>query len=203
MSAESWLASLPAIKRHHPLAAHTTYRIGGPADWYMEVSEGWPGLVQGCRRYGVPQTPLGNGSNLLVSDDGVDGLVLRAADSSIEVRGHTVHAAAGARMVKVAQAAAGAGLTGFEWALGIPGMVGGSVHNNAGCFGSDIATTVRQVHGVTAAGDQATWSNAECQFAYRTSALRHGVLAGGVVTAAEFQLTPGDPAAIRTRMLEI
>jgi UDP-N-acetylmuramate dehydrogenase len=82
-------------------------------------------------------------------------------------------------------------------------MVGGSVHNNAGCFGSDIAATVSRVHGVSAAGAPAAWSNRQCAFAYRTSALRQGALAGGVVTGAEISLQADDPARIRARMDEI
>lgn len=203
MTAESWLASLPGVQRDHPLAPHTTYRIGGPADWYLEASGGWEALVRGCREHGVRLTLLGNGSNLLIADEGIEGLVARAADSSIAVHGAVVHAAAGARMVKVAQAAEQAGLAGLEWALGIPGMVGGSVHNNAGCFGSDMAATVISVDGVTAAGQPATWGGDELAFSYRTSALRRGALAGGVVAAAAFQLQRGDPAEIRARMEEI
>src|ERR1700716_1438822 len=106
-------------------------------------------------------------------------------------------------MVKVAQAAEKAGLTGMEWALGIPGTVGGSVHNNAGCFGSDVASTVIGVEGVTTAGKAAVWATQECAFDYRTSAFRDGALAGAIVSAADFQLGPGDPAAIRAQMAEI
>lgn len=202
-AATSWLEALPTVRRDHPLAPHTTYRIGGPADWYLETGSGFEALVEGCHRHRVALTMLGNGSNVLVADEGVEGLVVRSSGPWIEVHGDVVRAAAGARMIKVAQAAAEAALTGFEWALGIPGMVGGSVHNNAGCFGSDVASTVLRVHGVTPAGAAATWTPEQCAFAYRTSSLRHGPLAGGVVVAAEFQLRPGDPAQIRVRMEEI
>jgi UDP-N-acetylmuramate dehydrogenase len=202
-AATTWPATLPGVRRHHPLAPHTTYRIGGPADWYLEVSGDWGALVSGCREHDVHLTLLGNGSNLLIADEGIEGLVARTSDSRIEVQGNVVSAGAGARMVKVAQAAEAAGLTGFEWALGIPGMVGGSIHNNAGCFGSDIASTVSRVMGVTAGGVAETWAPEECAFAYRTSAIRDGRLAGSVVTAADFELERGDPAAIRARMEEI
>jgi len=198
-----WLDHLGAVRRDHSLARHTTYRIGGPADWYLEAVNGLDVLAAGCHRLGIPLTLLGNGSNLLIADEGIEGLVVRPVDTGIATRGEILVASAAARMVKVAQAAERAGLTGMEWALGIPGTVGGSVHNNAGCFGSDIASTVVAVQGVTAAGEPATWTNPECAFAYRTSALRDGPLAGGVVTAAEFRLQPGDPAAIRARMEEI
>ncbi|MFN2463353.1 MAG: UDP-N-acetylmuramate dehydrogenase [Candidatus Dormibacteria bacterium] len=202
-AARAWLQSLPGLQPGHAIAPHTTYRIGGPADFYVEVTTGLADLVAGCRRHGVPLMMLGNGSNLLISDDGVEGVVARPADGSISVTGTVVRAAAGARMVKVAQAAAAASLTGMEWALGIPGMVGGSLHNNAGCFASDMAACVAEVNGVAADGSAATWTSAECAFAYRTSALRRGALEGGVVTAVSFQLGAGDPARIRSRMEEI
>lgn len=199
----SWPETLPGVRRHHPLASHTTYRIGGPADWYLEAVDGLADLVLGCRQRDIRLTMLGNGSNLLVSDGGVEGLVVRPTDTAIEVRGEVIHAAAGARMVKVAQAAEKAGLTGMEWALGIPGTVGGSVHNNAGCFGSDIESTVTRVDGVTAGGQAAAWTTEECAFDYRTSAFREGALAGAIVTAADYRLRPGDRTAIRAQMEEI
>lgn len=202
-AATSWLEALPGVRRDHSLAPHTTYRIGGRADWYLETGSGFEALVAGCRRHRVALTMLGNGSNVLIADEGVEGLVIRCAGPFVAVHGDVVRAGAGARMVKVAQAAAEAALTGFEWALGIPGMVGGSVHNNAGCFGSDVASTVLRVHGVTPDGAGAAWTPEQCAFAYRTSSLRHGPLSGGVVVAAEFQLRPGDPAQIRERMEEI
>jgi UDP-N-acetylmuramate dehydrogenase len=118
----------------------------------------------------------------------------------VQVRGDVIAAAAAARMVKIAQAAEKAGLEGMEWALGIPGTLGGSVHNNAGCFGSDIASAVVKVHGATGEGEKASWTRQQCAFGYRTSAFRQGSLAGGVVTSGEFQLRQGDPAAIRSRM---
>lgn len=202
-STEAWLASLPGARHQHVLAPHTTYRIGGPADWYLEAAGGFDAIVSGCRDRGVPLTLLGNGSNLLISDAGVEGLVMRPADGSIRVDGTVVHAFAGARMVNVARAAEVAGLTGLEWALGIPGTVGGSLHNNAGCFGSDMASTVTWAHGVAPDGQAASWSNVECAFSYRSSAVRHGLLEGAVVTAVDFGLTPGDAPAIRARMEEI
>jgi UDP-N-acetylmuramate dehydrogenase len=199
----TWPATVAGVRPRHPLAQHTTYRIGGPADWYLEAVDGLAGLVADSRRHQVPLTLLGSGSNLLIGDAGIEGLVVRPTDASIAIRDGVVLAAAGARMVKVAQAAQKAGLTGMEWALGIPGTVGGSVHNNAGCFGSDVASTVSMVDGVTAAGAAGSWPAGDCAFDYRTSAFRDGALVGAIVTAAEFQLRPGDPAAIRSQMEEI
>jgi UDP-N-acetylmuramate dehydrogenase len=202
-TAEVWLAELPSVSRRHSLARHTTYRIGGPADWYLEVGQGVEALVAGCRERGISLTLLGNGSNLLIADEGVEGLVVHPSAAATRVHGDVIYADAAVRMVRMAQAAEAAGLTGMEWALGIPGTVGGSVHNNAGCFGSDTAATVLEVHGVDREGRRATWTPEQCAFAYRSSAWRDGDLTGGVVTGAEFQLHGGDPAAISARMREI
>ena len=199
----TWPENLAGVRAGHPLAPHTTYRIGGTADWYLEASDGLAGLVSESRRAGIPLTLLGNGSNLLIADEGVEGLVVRPADTSIDVRGDVIHAAAGARMVKVAQAAEKAGLTGIEWALGIPGTVGGSAYNNAGCFGSDMAATVDAVEGIDARGAAGRWTNHECGFRYRGSAFRDGHLVGALVTAVTFRLRAGTAPAIKARMDEI
>lgn len=205
MSVERDLAALPGLRRDEPIAPHTTYRIGGPAERYVEAPSAarLTATVALCARHAIPLLLLGNGSNLLVSDAGVEGLVVRPTDRAVRVDGNLLGAGAGVRMVRLAQAAAAAGLTGMEWALGIPGTVGGSVHNNAGCFGSDIAATLVEAAGVTPRGDAAAWSGRECAFGYRSSAFRDGALAGAVVTAATFALAPADPAQIEARMRAI
>jgi UDP-N-acetylmuramate dehydrogenase len=199
----AWLENLLGVRRDHSLAEHTTYRIGGRADWYLEVVTGLDGIVRGAHEHGIPLTLLGNGSNLLVADEGVEGLVVRPVDTSADVRDSVIHAAAGTRMVRLAQAAEKASLTGMEWALGIPGTVGGSIHNNAGCFGSDVAASVTAVQGVSSSGERETWTPSKLAFVYRGSALRDGALRGGAVVGAEFELANGDATAIRARMEEI
>lgn len=204
-AALSWLDALPGVRAGESLAKHTTYRIGGPAERYLEV-EGAVRLAEvlaGCAGRGIPVLAIGNGSNLLVADAGVEGLVVRYTDSSVRVDGVSVRAAAGARMVKAAQSAQAGSLTGMEWALGIPGTVGGSGYNNAGCFGSDMAATVAGVEGVDVTGNISLWSNRDCQFRYRGSAFRDGPLAGALVTGVDFRLQPGSAAAIKARMGEI
>jgi UDP-N-acetylmuramate dehydrogenase len=210
-----FLAGLAGLRRGEPLAPHTTYAIGGRAEAYLEVTSR-PQLVEavaGSARHGIPLLLLGNGSNLLVADAGVAGLVLHPRLGAIRPDRDAPWAAgreqvllraeAGARMVQVARAAEQAGLTGLEWALGIPGTVGGSIHNSAGCFGSDVAATVVEVEGVTAMGTPARWEAAECEFRYRTSAFRDGRLRQCVVTGATFALRPAERGAIRARMEEI
>jgi len=204
-AALQWLDSLPGVRRDEPLAEHTTYRIGGPAERYLEVGDpsALAAAIAGCRQREIPVLALGNGSNLLVADAGVEGLVVRSTDTKLTVDGERLRAAAGTRMVKAAQAARDAGLTGMEWALGIPGTVGGSAYNNAGCFGSDMAAVVEGVDVLDREGVASTVSALQCEFRYRGSSLRDGPLRGRLVTAVTFALRRGDPAAIRERMADI
>ena len=204
-AALAWLDALPGIRRDEPLADHTTYRIGGPAERYLELSgtDALAAAVAGCREREIEVLALGNGSNLLVADAGVEGLVVRSTDTALTVDGDHLRAAAGARMVKAAQAARDAGLTGMEWALGIPGTVGGSAYNNAGCFGSDMAAVVESVELLDRDGVLSTVPAAECAFSYRGSSMRDGALRGSLVTAVTFALAEGDPAKIAARMAEI
>ena len=204
-SALAWLDALSGIQANEPLSRHTTYRIGGPAQRYLEVDshQQLADLLAGCAGHGIPVLAIGNGSNLLVADAGVEGLVVRYTDTSVGVEGGLLRASGGARMVKTAQAAQGASLTGMEWALGIPGTVGGSAYNNAGCFGSDMAATVDAVEGIDARGAAGRWTNHECGFRYRGSAFRDGHLVGALVTAVTFRLRAGTAPAIKARMDEI
>jgi UDP-N-acetylmuramate dehydrogenase len=196
------LDRLHGVRTDEPMAGHTTYRIGGPAERYVEVAtaEGLAEVLAAATGREVPVFALGNGSNILVADAGIDGLVVRLTDRAVAVDGNRLRAGAGARMVKVAQAAQAAGLGGMEWALGIPGCAGGSVHNNAGCFGSDIAAVVASVEAVGPDGAVESWSDADCRFRYRASSFRDGPLQGWLVTEVAFDLDQGDPADIAARM---
>lgn len=204
-TALAWLDSLSGVRSAELLSKHTTYRIGGPAERYLEVAGAGrlAEVLAGCHARGVPVLTIGNGSNLLVADAGVEGLVVRLTETSITAEGAGLRAAGGARMVKVAQAALAASLDGMEWALGIPGTVGGSTYNNAGCFGSDMAETVEAVEALDAAGEPVVLTNADCAFRYRGSSFREGRLEGWVVTAVFFRLQQGDPALVKGRMEEI
>ncbi len=204
-TALAWLDSLAGVRSAELLSKHTTYRIGGPAERYLEVAGAGrlAEVLAGCGARGVPVLAIGNGSNLLVADAGVEGLVVRLTETLVTAEGARLRAAGGARMVKVAQAALAASLDGMEWALGIPGTVGGSTYNNAGCFGSDMAATVEAVEALDAAGKPSILTNAECDFRYRGSSFRDGRLEGSVVTAVFFRLQHGDPALVKGRMEEI
>jgi UDP-N-acetylmuramate dehydrogenase len=183
-----------------PLAAHTSLRIGGPADLYV-VAHNTEELVQYlalARAYEMPWFLLGGGTNILVSDRGIRGLVIanhsRDYDTQFLSTGQgnggvrcLLHAASGVPLAKLAQYTTRLGLSGLQWAVGLPGTVGGAVVNNAGAFGADMADTLQQVRLLTPAGRTVTWSPEELDFDYRTSRLKKADH-GHVVLEAIFSL---------------
>lgn len=190
--------ALPGVLRNHPLAKHTSFNIGGPADWFWETDD----LVS-VPRLQIPVRVIGAGTNLLVSDQGVEGLVVRCVARRHQVEGGCIRAEAGLKMMRLARIAADHDLTGFEWAIGVPGAVGGAVYQNAGCWGHELKEVLVEVEGLTPAGEPVTWSPADLELGYRRSALRFGRLRGHVVTAATIRLEPGDGAASKRRMAEL
>jgi len=194
----SSVEAIPGVKKNHPLAKHTSFNIGGAADWFVETDD-----LASVVGVDVPLFVLGAGTNLLVSDDGIEGLVARCVARRHEVEGTRLRAEAGLKMMRLARIAADHDLTGFEWAIGVPGAVGGAVYQNAGCWGRDLKDVLVDVEGLTAAGDHVTWQPDELELGYRRSALRHGALKGCLVTAMTIQLEPGDGAASRKQMAEL
>jgi UDP-N-acetylmuramate dehydrogenase len=195
----AWLAGLRGVEPEHPLARHTSFNIGGPAEFF--VASGRPeALVEECHRRGVPHLLLGAGTNLLVADTGVEGLVIRCVNREWRVDGRRVHAEAGLKMMRLARICADRDLTGFEWAIGVPGTVGGAVYQNAGCWGTELVEVLSAVDGVCPGGGPRRWTPAELELGYRTSALRGGRLAGALVTGAWIELAPGDGAGSRRQM---
>jgi UDP-N-acetylmuramate dehydrogenase len=183
------------------LGPMTTWRIGGPAE-LLATPLDLDDLIVAVRwahARALPWRVLGNGSNLLVSDAGVRGLVLRIrkALDAIEIAGSRVSAGAGASLPAVARAAADRGLAGIEFGAGIPGCVGGAIVMNAGWHAFEIGNTVASVTYLEADGSVATYDRASCAFGYRTSVFRGR---RGVVLAALLALTPDDPAAVAGRL---
>lgn len=177
---------------------HTSWRIGGPAD-IMVLPAGIDDIKR-ClvlsRERGIPLTVIGNGSNLLVRDNGVRGIVLKISRGydKIEVSGTTLKAEAGALIPMVAKQAATVGLSGLEFAVGIPASVGGAVRMNAGAHGKCMADVISQVTVLTPEGDITSLSNGQIGFEYRMSSIKNN---GLIVLSAEFFLTPGDPVEIK------
>jgi UDP-N-acetylmuramate dehydrogenase len=180
------------------MAPYTSFGIGGPADVLVmaESEEEIVALVGFCKKYAIPRFVLGKGSNLLVRDKGIRGMVIRLAGELIRVvvKDSTVFAGGGASLADVASQAARSGLTGMEFAQGIPGTLGGAVVMNAGAYGGEMKGIVSRVHAVLSDGHRRTFSAADLAFGYRMSALQNE---DAIVTHVEMSLRAGDIAAIR------
>lgn len=188
------------IFEKEPMKKHTTFRVGGPADVLIQPrKEELPGVLELCRRREVPFYVIGNGSNLLVGDKGIRGVVLEmsAGEEAVTVKGRVLRAAAGVMLSKAANVAAAAGLTGMEFAAGIPGTVGGAVVMNAGAYGGEMKDILVSVTVVDEHGTTKEVKTGDLELGYRQS----NVLKNHwIVTEAVFQLAEGEEAAIREKM---
>jgi UDP-N-acetylmuramate dehydrogenase len=201
----AWLRELPGIKAGEPLASRTSFGIGGPAEFFLELAkpDAIEGVLDQARERGIPYLLLGAGTNLLVADKGVEGLVLRIVNREHEIEGTRVKAGAGLKMMRLARIVADANLRGFEFAIGVPGTVGGAVYQNAGCWGKEIREVLVEVESFVPGAGRQTWKPAVLQLAYRTSALRDGDLKGSLVVSATVQLTRGDGEEARQLMAKL
>ena len=192
------------IHLQEPMAGHTTFRIGGPADCLLELEN--EEQLKNVQKYltlvEASFFVLGNGSNLLVSDHGYRGIILQIGKnmSQIRVEGHRIIAQAGALLSQVAKAALENGLTGLEFASGIPGTVGGGVVMNAGAYDGELSQVVTQVRVVSRQGESLEFDNNTMEFGYRTSALRKNTF---TVTEVTFELAEGDKDQIQSKMEEL
>ena len=185
-----------------PLAAHTTFRIGGPAQWLVRprTEDEVAAVCAACRQAGVPLRILGAGSNVLAPDEGLPGVTLQLTDNFATVDvlpGGLVRAGAGATNAAVAEAAWETGLSGYEFASGIPGTVGGAAVMNAGAYGGEFADVAVSVRCLTPEGAVVDVSAADAAWGYRSSLMMER---GYVVLGAILRLTCDDPAVIRARM---
>ncbi|MDO8912236.1 MAG: UDP-N-acetylmuramate dehydrogenase [Phenylobacterium sp.] len=206
----SGLDNLPKVRgkllANEPLAPFTWFRVGGPADvlFLPQDEDDLADFLRGLDP-AVPVTVLGVGSNTLVRDGGVDGVVIRLAGRSfgrIEPRDdNRIYAGAAALDAMVAREAGKAGIAGLEFYRGVPGSIGGAVMMNAGCYGAETKDVLVEAYAVTRAGERVTLSNAEMGFSYRRSA--KAAQGGLIFTGALFAGTPDDPAAVEARMAEI
>lgn len=161
------------VKEQEPMAKHTTFRVGGPADYFVSPADSGEvkKLTELCKAEGVPYYIVGNGSNLLVSDEGYRGVIIAIGRemSRIEVQGTEIHAQAGALMSQIAAAALENELAGFEFASGIPGTIGGAAVMNAGAYGGEMKDVIWQVTVLDGEGNTLVLSQDELEFGYRTS----------------------------------
>jgi UDP-N-acetylmuramate dehydrogenase len=188
------------VKRAEPLAPHTWFHLGGPAEYFAEPNtvDELQALVRRCRDQGVPVRLLGGGSNILVREDGVAGLVVSLASpafSEVSVGKQTVSAGGGAKLGQAISTSVREGLAGLEALVGIPGTIGGALHGNAGSRGGDIGQWTCRATVMTRAGEIVERSREELVFAYRESSLDELV-----ILSAEFQLEQDDPAELTKRM---
>ncbi len=187
------------VKENEPLASHTTIKIGGPADLFIEPStiENLERAMNVIREAGVKWTAIGRGSNLLVSDKGIEGVVIKlgAGLDHVEVEGTRVTAGAGASTVALALTLSRKGLSGLEFASGIPGSIGGAVYMNAGAHGSDISKILEKAHILFEDGTMEWLSVDQMEFSYRTSVLQKE--RPGIVLEAVFNLQEGDVETIK------
>ncbi len=185
-----------------PLASLTWFKTGGPAEALFEpADEADLAYFLSCCESSIPILTIGSGSNLLIRDGGVDGIVVRLgkAFAAVSVEGHDIVAGAATPDVKLASAAAQAGLAGLAFLRGIPGSVGGALRMNGGAYGAEIKDVLVEARGVARDGTIATYARDAMGFAYRHCGIAEDV----IFTQARLRGTPGDPATIRTEMAEI
>lgn len=181
------------VKVDEPMKRHTTFRIGGPADYFLLPSseEELSGILKICKNEELPYFILGNGSNLLVSDEGYRGVIIQLYRNygDITVKGNEIHATAGALLSQIAAAAKNASLTGFEFAGGIPGTLGGAVVMNAGAYGGEMKDVLKEVTVMNQDGEILTIPADKLELGYRTSIIK---TAGYIVLEAVISLKKGN-----------
>ena len=196
-------AGIP-FRENEPLAAHCTFKIGGPAQLFVQpqTEQQLCSAAALCKEQAVRYYLLGNGSNILFADEGFAGVVIdiSALGSDIAVEGNMLTAGAGVRLVALCRAALEHGLSGLEFAYGIPGTVGGAVYMNAGAYGGEMKDVLTVVRYLTAEGKVVQASAAELDLSYRHSIFEEN---GGCILSAQFALQPGNAADIRAKMDEL
>ncbi|EOH89375.1 UDP-N-acetylmuramate dehydrogenase [Enterococcus villorum] len=205
MNKENLVKNLPEMYLlfDEPLMNYTFTKTGGPADVLVfpksqeEVKE----VVDYCRKNEIPWIVLGNASNLIVQDGGIRGMVIMLTEmNQIRVEGTTVIAKAGAKLIDTTYAALEASLTGFEFACGIPGSIGGAVYMNAGAYGGEVKDVLAEVDVLLEDGTLKTLTNEEMAFSYRHSKVQE---MNAIILEARFQLTAGDQEIVKRRMEEL
>src|SRR4051812_27530402 len=186
------------IKKHELLANHTTIKIGGPADLFVEPSSiaNLEKTLELIHKYKVRWRAIGRGSNLLVSDNGIEGVVIKLGNglNQMELDGTLLTVGAGFSLVGLAVQISRKGLSGLEFASGIPGSIGGAVYMNAGAHGSDISKILTEAHILFEDGSLQWLTNEEMEFSYRTSVLQQK--RPGIVVEAKFRLEKGEKEKI-------
>lgn len=189
---------------NEPLRKHTTFRVGGEADCFikLQTERQLSALLAYLKQVEIPYFAMGNGSNLLVGDGGYQGIILQIGDccNRIVVQGNRIYAQAGAYLSQLARVACEHGLSGLEFAAGIPGTVGGGVVMNAGAYDGEMKQVVEGVTVLDQRGNRLELDNATMEFGYRTSAIKSQPF---IVTECSFKLQSGDKEAIAAKIEEL
>ena len=191
------------VSFNEPMSEHTTFKIGGLADFFVSITKANEVLdaILWARENDIPYMIIGNGSNMLVSDKGIRGLVIEIGKNFADVRcdGEKIYAEAGALLSRVAKMAMNESLTGMEEISGIPGTIGGAVYMNAGAYGGEISSSIETVTYLDNDGEIETITADECGFGYRTSIFETG---DKIVLSAVFALKKGNPDEIKEKMAD-
>jgi UDP-N-acetylmuramate dehydrogenase len=201
VSAGDWLESVPGVRADEPLARHSQFGVGGPAQWFTTTGDiaSLGELLRRCSETGITVTMLGAGSNSLIGDEGVDGLVIRHDVRTLRVENdELIELGGGCMMPRVALDCARRGIAGLEFGIGVPGTCGASVRGNAGAFGSEMAGVLVDCTALAPDGEPVTLDNAACGFGYRDSRFKND-LSDHVVVSARLRVHGDDQAAVRAR----
>lgn len=187
-------------KLNEPMNTHTSFKIGGPADIFIAPAdtERLSCVIRKCAELNIPYFILGKGSNILVSDSGVEGAVISMSlMNEITVNGDEITCFAGAALSEVCRAALNSSLSGLEFAYGIPGSVGGALYMNAGAYGGEMSDIVKSACYVTENGEQGVIAVCDMALGYRTSVFKNG---GMIITSVTLKLNKGEKREIEQKM---
>ncbi len=192
---------LKGLKKDVILAKYTTYKIGGPADYFYAAKN--PEDVKTALNFagenGISVFILAGGSNVLFSDNGFRGLVIKIENQKIKFDGYDAIADAGAPMDDLIKQTVEKGYKGLEWAGGLPGTLGGAIRGNAGCFGGEIKNITKEVSVMTMSGEIKTYTNKGCQFGYRDSVFKYN---NEIILSATLKFEAGDPEKLRQEVFD-
>lgn len=193
----------PDVRENEPLAGHTTYRIGGPARYFFAAKSGDEAMValRGAKDLGLPVCVIGGGSNILVADEGFTGLVIKMANRGIVIEGTEAKVEAGTPSAFVALQTAEAGLKGFEWAIALPGTIGGAIRGNSSMWDGEIGKVIKTVRAAKN-GEVKDLAREECGFGYRESVFKKD--GGWLIVSAVLSLQAAeDPDSLRESLKEM
>ncbi|MBT3230863.1 UDP-N-acetylmuramate dehydrogenase [Candidatus Uhrbacteria bacterium] len=188
------------IKENELLSKHLVFRVGGPAKWFAtaQSADEIKAAIELCHESKIEYVVLGGGSNIIASDQGYEGLVLKIGIMDSNIEGTNVTVGAGVPSVALARQMADAGLSGLEWMVSLPGTVGGAIRGNAGCFGGEVKDCLKKVTALRS-GEIVEIDNKDLRFSYRDSAFKDGDN-HDVILMATFELEKDEPLMIKERM---